>query len=72
MVKYEKENDEYAYFTVFMDIFTRYLYTAPLKTLTGQEMVEAFETLIKEINEKPQILRTDQGSEYKSRNLISK
>ena len=53
MVKYKKANDGYSYFTVFIDIFTRYLYTAPLKTLTGQEMVEVFQRLINEINEKP-------------------
>ena len=58
MVKYKKENDGYTYFVVFIDIFNRYLYTVPLQTLIGQEMVE-----------KPQILRTDQGSEYKNQNF---
>ena len=67
MVKYKKENEDYSYFVVFIDIFTRYLYTAPLKTLTGQEMSEIFDRLIKENNERPQILRSDQGSEYKNR-----
>ena len=32
-------------------------------------MTEVFERLIKEINEKPQILRSDQGSEHKNRNF---
>ena len=38
MVKYRKSNDNYAYFVVFIDIFTRYLYTRPMYTLTGKEM----------------------------------
>ena len=65
MVKYKSDN-EYAYFVVFIDIFTRYLYTSPLKTLRGQEMVVVFQRLIRKIGEKPQILITDQGSEYKT------
>ena len=66
MVKYKSDNNEYAYFVVFIEIFTRYLYTAPLKTLRGEEMVVVFQRIIREIDEKPQILRTDQGSEYKN------
>ena len=67
MVKYKSDNNEYTYFVVFIDIFTRYLYTAPLKTLRGEEMVFVFENIIREIDEKPELLRTDQGSEYKNR-----
>ena len=69
MVKYKEENDVYTYFTVFIDIFTRYLYTAPLKRLRGKEMVDIFQRLINEKGEKPQILRTDQGSKYKNRHF---
>ena len=39
MNQYKKYNDGYAYFVVFIDIFTRFLFRAPLKTLTGKEMV---------------------------------
>ena len=67
MMKYKSDNNEYAYVVVLIDIFTRYLYTAPLKTLRGEEMVVVFQGIIREIDEKPEILRTDQGSEYKNR-----
>ena len=66
MVKFKSENNDYGYFVVFIDIFTRYLYTAPLKTLRGDEMVNVFQRIIRETDEKPEILRTDQGSEYKN------
>ena len=69
MVKYKSENNDYAYFVVFIDIFTRYLYTSPLKSLRGEEMVFVFQSLIREVDEKPKILRTDQGSEYKNRSF---
>ena len=59
MVKYKSDNNEYAYFVVFIDIFTRYLYTAPLKTLRGEEMVVVLQRIIRETDEKPEILRTD-------------
>ena len=32
MVKYKEFNQGYGYFVVFIDIFTRFLYTYPLKT----------------------------------------
>ena len=66
MLKFKSENNDYGYFVVFIDIFTRYLYTAPLKTLKGDEMVIVLEKILTETDEKPEILRTDQGSEYKN------
>ena len=36
MVKYEKHNNGYKYFALFIDIFTRYVWTYPLKTLKGK------------------------------------
>ena len=68
-MKYKEENDGYSYFAVFIDIFTRYLYTAEMKSLRGEEMINIFQRLIKEKIGKPKILRTDQGSEYENRNF---
>ena len=69
MVKYKSENNDYAYFLVFINIFTQFLYTVPLKSLRGEEMVLVFQSLIREIDEKPKILRTDQRSEYKNQSF---
>ena len=69
MVSYQKHNDNYSYFTVFIDIFTRYLFTYPLKTLTGVEMVGVMQEVIQKQETKPKILRTDQGSEYKNKEV---
>ena len=66
MVKYRKSNDNYAYFVVFIDIFTRYLYTRPLYTLTGKEMKQVMSNIFEESGVKPQKIRSDQGSEYKN------
>ena len=66
MVKYRKSNDNYAYFVVFIDIFTRYLYTRPMYTLTGKEMKQVMSNIFEESGVKPQKIRSDQGSEYKN------
>ena len=67
MVKFEKMNNGYKYFVVFIDIFTRYLYTKPLKTLQGEEMVQAMKSTFSESKSQPINIRTDKGSEYKNR-----
>ena len=67
MVKYKDYNDGYSYFSVFIDIFSRFLYTYPLKSLSGIEMTKTFERLINEKGVKPKKLRSDQGSEYKNK-----
>ena len=67
MVKFEKKNNGYKYFAVFIDIFTRYLYTEPLKSLQGDEMVEAMKSTFAKAKAQPLNMRTDKGSEYKNR-----
>ena len=42
MAKYKDYNDGYGYFVVFIDIFSRFLYTYPLKTHSGSEMTKTF------------------------------
>ena len=69
MMRYKSENDGYGFFCVFIDIFSRYLYTRPMKTLSGQEMVNTTRSVINESEDKPDILRTDQGSEYKNKDF---
>ena len=53
MQKYAKDNDGYGYFVVFIDVFTRYLYTEMLKTLQELEMVGVLEDIFKEHKRKP-------------------
>ena len=66
MSSYREHNDGYSHFVVFIDIFSRFLYTAPMKTLTGREMVYVMNDLFQNTTDKPKNLRSDQGSEYKN------
>ena len=62
MLPFTEHNDDYGYFAVFIDIFSRYAYAEPMKTLRGKEMVDVMERVF--VNESPQFLYTDSGSEY--------
>ena len=61
LVKFKKDNDDYAYILVCIDIFTRFTWTVPMKTLKGVEMVSALKVVFAQ--SKPQIYRSDGGSE---------
>ena len=57
------------FFAVFIDIFSRHLYTAPMKTLTGIEMVNVMRSIFDNNGVQPKKIRSDQGSEYKNREM---
>lgn len=67
MVKFSENNNDYKYFVVFIDYFTRYAWSYAMKTLTGHEMQSCMSRLFEEQNEKPEHLHTDKGSEYVNR-----
>ena len=69
MVKYKDHNDGFTFFAVFTDIFSRYLYTTPIKSLTGAEMVDIMTKIFDKNGVQPKKLRSDQGSEYKNREM---
>ena len=62
------DNDGYKYCVVFIDCFTRYLYTKPLKTKEGKEMIQVMKTVFTN-NRKPLKLRTDSGGEFVSQKM---
>ena len=66
MVKFAKYND-YSYFLVLIDVLSRFVWTFPLKSLKGKEMVQAVDTIFKDY--KPNTLLTDKGSEFIGRDL---
>ena len=63
MSYYRKQNEDYAYILVCVDIFTRWLYTRPLKTLRASETKEAFKDILLSAD-KPESIRTDRGGEF--------
>ena len=69
MVYYKDENDGYSYILLLIDIFTRFVWTAPLKTLRKEEMLKVLKGLLPKV--KPDKLRTDHGGEFNN-DLVKK
>ena len=67
MVAFQDSNDNYSFFAVFIDVFSRYVWTRPLKTLKGLEMRSVMDELFQEV--KCKNLYTDAGSEYVNRSV---
>ena len=62
---YQSSNGGYKYFALFIDIFSRYVWTVGLKSKTGREMVGAMKKVFKdERGYRIERIRTDKGSEY--------
>ena len=68
MTFYKKENDGNAFFVLAIDILSKFIWTVPLRTTTGQEMVLALKRMFA-TGRKPTHLRSDQGTEFVNRNV---
>lgn len=68
MTFYRKDNDGYAYFALAIDILSKFVWTVPLRTTTGQEMAQALKRMFAS-GRKPTHIRSDQGTEYVNRNV---
>jgi hypothetical protein len=68
MTSYSKDNDGYAYFLLVIDVFSRFVWTVPLRSTRADEMVEALKSLLDK-GRVPEKLRTDKGVEFKNRRV---
>lgn len=65
----EKSNNGYRYILVVIDIFSRFLWTIPLKNKTGGAVAQAFRQLLGE-GRYPGILTTDNGKEFLNKDVL--
>lgn len=65
MKLYSKSNKGYKYLLTVIDIFSKYAWVIPLKTKTGNEIIESFTKLFK--TRIPKKLWTDAGKEFVNR-----
>ena len=61
MKEFSKYNKGYNYLLNVINIFSKYVWSIPLKTKTGTEVTKAFETIL---TNKPKKLWVDQRSEF--------
>lgn len=59
----QQPDEGYNYLLVAIDILSHYVWTRPLKTKTGKEVSEAFQSIFAE-GRVPQKIRTDRGTEF--------
>ena len=67
MILLKKYNRNFKYFLLVIDVFSKFIWTAPLKTKTGQEVTDAFKKMLPKTKGLPEKLHTDQGSEFKNK-----
>jgi len=65
--KLSKHNKGYKYLLNVIDLFSKYVYSIPLKSKSQHEVANAFEKLF--INSKPGMLWTDHESEFINKTL---
>ena len=62
--QYKYRNRGFRFALILIDVFTKKLYTAPLKKKTKDETAQAFEKIFKDFDEFPINLVTDRGREF--------
>ena len=58
-----KENNGYQYILTVIDVLSKYAWVEPLKTRSGENLVKAFEKILKK-GRKPEKLHSDKGTEF--------
>ena len=59
-----KNNKGYRYILVFIDNFSKFGWTIPLKNKYAQSITDAFYQIVKSSKRKPNLLETDDGKKY--------
>ena len=68
MVDLAKDNDEYKYLLVTINVFSRYAYARPLKSKKGTEVTDVLRNILSG-RRKPNTIRSDMGMEFRSKEV---
>ena len=63
---YRKSNDNYKYFLVVVDVFTRRAFVRPLKDKSNVEVMKEFQSILKEMGQPVKIIMSDNDSTFLS------
>ena len=67
--KYKAKNDNYQYLLVCIDVLSRKIITAPTKTKSPKDLINAFEIIWKKANALPNKLYSDSGKEFTAKEM---
>jgi hypothetical protein len=65
-----KNNYGYKYLLVCIDVLSRKIYAAPVKSKSGRYMKEGFNKILKKAGTRPLKLYTDRGIEFEARDML--
>ena len=65
-----KYSQNYQYILVLQDVFSRFIFTAPLKNKTASEVISGLKSVMKQ-GRQGKLLRTDNGKEFKNRFVVA-
>ena len=60
-----KENNGFKYLLCIIDVFSKYVYLYPLKSIQCEDVINCFEDLFSKCGKIPRKIYTDKGSEFK-------
>ena len=69
MQKYSGENKGFRYVLICIDVLSRYVLAAPLKSKDFLDVIAGFQRILSSSPRKPFVLQTDQGTEFLSRHF---
>ena len=64
-----KFNKRFRFLLCVVDIFSKFAWVVPLKNKKGASIVNAFQSILKDANRKPNKIWVDKGSEIYKKNL---
>jgi hypothetical protein len=64
MIKYSRQNSHYKYIINCIDLFSKKLWSKPLKMKTGKEVTNAIKSMFTEMEHPPQTIIFDEGKEF--------
>lgn len=67
---YEKENDGYKYSLNVIDCFSKFVWIEPLKTKSGENVLNAFNIILGKSGKIPNFLWVDKGSEFYNKRFM--
>jgi hypothetical protein len=62
MQLHSKKNKGFKFILITIDIFTKYIWTFPLKNKSAKELTRGMSNILKK--NKPKLLQTDNGTEF--------
>ena len=69
MIKYSSQNSHYKYIINCVDLFSKKLWSKPIKHKTGKEVTNAIKSMFEEMEYPPQTIIFDEGKEFLNKDV---